>query len=149
MSVLGIKALVKERNFFFPEMKIQAEKIDFELKTIEENKSALKNIRTLNLATFGKVDFRIQGIVTRFLDKNMQNLVAISSDLFTQISEFLGSSKNSPYVNTLQIMALVGFSPSFLEQYPSKSYFIVCRLLTQRGFNLDACFMKIGKSKYR
>ena len=61
MSVLGIKALVKERNFFFPEMKIQAEKIDFELKTIEENKAALKNIRTLNLATFGKVDFRIQG----------------------------------------------------------------------------------------
>ncbi|XP_040583813.1 uncharacterized protein [Lepeophtheirus salmonis] len=58
------------------------------------------------------------------------------------------SCKNTVYVNTLQLMKVVGFSPSYVDNNPSKAYFVVNKLLSQRGINVDSCFLKQGKSKY-
>ncbi|XP_059090175.1 uncharacterized protein LOC131885977 [Tigriopus californicus] len=56
--------------------------------------------------------------------------------------------KGHVYLNTLQIMKLIGFSPKYLDHNPSKAYFIICKLLSQRGLNLESSFARQGKSKY-
>ena len=58
------------------------------------------------------------------------------------------SFKNTIYVHTIQVLRAAGFSPVYLENSPSKAYFSLCKLLTQRGLNLGSCFLKQGKSKY-
>lgn len=50
------------------------------------------------------------------------------------------------YLNTVQMLNSVGFSAEYLEKSKSKMFYILCRLLTMRGYNLENSFLKAGKS---
>ena len=58
------------------------------------------------------------------------------------------STENTVYLNTIQLLRVVGFNSVYLDNNPSKAYFTVTKLLSQRGLNVASCFLKQGKSKY-
>ena len=52
------------------------------------------------------------------------------------------------YLSTVHALCAAGFCPQYLAGSRSKIFYVLCRLLTSRGFNQEACFLRQGKSKY-
>ena len=65
---------------------------------------------------------------------------------FSQIDYKL--AKGTVFLKTLQLLIAVGCPSKYLDENPSRSYFVLIRLLKKRGMNIKECFLKQGVCKY-
>lgn len=110
------------------------------LKVLVENKFFLGNFSGHSRQFLERLD-ELEQDKASLRDNRKLTLKSFESVAFRLI-------KGHVYLNTLQIMRLIGFSPKYLDHNPSKAYFIICKLLSQRGLNLESSFARQGKSKY-
>ena len=52
------------------------------------------------------------------------------------------------YVDTVKLLILSGFTSAYFSQPPAKCNMFLCKVLSERGVNIQTCFYKHGKSKY-
>lgn len=80
------------------------------------------------------------------LTQDKETLIAkksIKLPSFSQIDYKL--AKGTVFLKTLQLLIAVGCPSKYLDENPSRSYFVLIRLLKKRGMNIKECFLKQGE----
>ena len=83
------------------------------------------------------------------LTQDKEGLIAkkcIKLPSFNQIDYKL--AKGTVFLKTLQFLKAVGCPQKYIDDNPSRSYFVLIRLLKKRGMNIKECFLKQGICKY-
>ena len=52
------------------------------------------------------------------------------------------------FIDSQKLLKMSGFCPSYFYYAPAKANLILCKILSERGFNTSNCFLRHGKSKY-
>ena len=84
------------------------------------------------------------------LTQDKETLIAkksIKLPSFSQIDYKL--AKGTVFLKTLQLLIAVGCPSKYLDENPSRSYFVLIRLLKKRGMNIKECFLKQGEKSYK